>query len=357
MFVRDNAMTPLTKTITAVFLIGLFATSLACEAKTDTNTKGKFHLIYLVSAEKLEVGAKVFVEPLFATDGKSIQSMRGVCIDSRRKHKRNNRISSVDRKVIARYCANKTFSFEAKNYHIFDNLQNSIRLDAIEFRPTRYSEGLRGSQDFIEPNIILIGKSVVKKVVRKNSIVQLSATSKGRLNHFFLMSRNKNILNGIIIRLQNYKPTGLVKNRITSCAEKYKGAAKYSSMKKPLTLTGYGDYKVNVYRVLSLDIADSSKTDIIFGMRTGNKSYGIGYLDHRNNCSLISNYGFRQPEMLLAHGYTLNTPLVLIKVRSCSYLLFSEVESAFFPNDFVLHPIRGKECKRIRMFRQMQDMS
>ena len=168
MFVRDNAMTPITKTITAVLLIGLFVTSVACEAKT--NAKGKFHLVYLVSAEKLEVGAKVFVEPLFVTDGNSIQSMLGICVDSRRNHKRNTKISNIDKKIITRYCANKTFSFEAKNYHIFDNLQNSIKLGDIEFRPTRYSEGLRGSQDFIEPNIILIGKSTIKKIVSSKYI-------------------------------------------------------------------------------------------------------------------------------------------------------------------------------------------
>ena len=355
MFVRDNAMTPITKTITAVLLIGLFATSLASEA--NTNTKGKFHLVYLVSAEKLEVGAKVFVEPLFMTDGKNVQSMFGICIDSRRKHKRNRNISNIDKKVITRYCANKTFSFSAKNYHIFDNLKNSVRLGEIEFRPTKDSEHLRGIKDIIEPNIILIGESTIKKTIGKNSIVKLSTTNKGRLNYFFLMSGNKNILNEMIIRLGHYKLTKLEKRRIISCAERFKGAAKYSSMNKPLTLVGYGNPKVIVSRILSLYVSGKQQSNVFFGMRTDNKSYGIGHINHKNECSLISNYGFRQPEQLLAHGYTLNTPLVLIKIKSCSYLLFSEVESAFFPNDFVLHPIRGKECKRIRMFRQMQDMS
>ena len=75
---KDQTMTrKFIKTITAIVFIGLFTLPGINEAKT--NTKGTFHLVYLVSAEKLEVGAKVFVEPLFFTNGERIVFAYNYC--------------------------------------------------------------------------------------------------------------------------------------------------------------------------------------------------------------------------------------------------------------------------------------
>ena len=62
------------KTLTLIGFVTILATTatflIAAEPKEKSD--GKFHLVYLVSTDKVEVGAKAYVEPLFFTDGKRL---------------------------------------------------------------------------------------------------------------------------------------------------------------------------------------------------------------------------------------------------------------------------------------------
>lgn len=115
--------------------------------------EGKFHLVYLVSAEKVEVGATAYVEPLFFTDGNKIVFAYGYC---RQYHKRSGKPATPffgdqdeillpgqigdDLTPIHQYCDGQgQVTIDAKNYAVRSNAGTELKLNRVEF--TRHPLG------------------------------------------------------------------------------------------------------------------------------------------------------------------------------------------------------------------------
>lgn len=69
------------KTITLIGFVAVLATAVTFlhAATPKDKAEGKFYLVYLVSAMDLKPGSKVFVDPVFFTDGKQIKSFHEYC--------------------------------------------------------------------------------------------------------------------------------------------------------------------------------------------------------------------------------------------------------------------------------------
>ncbi len=182
-------------------LVGLCA----CTSPTDANAKdAKFYLVYLVSTDKVEPGAKAFVEPLFFTDGKRLVFAYNYCRHYYiKKHGGSARLKrlfqvSKDQQLdddqiaddltrIHQYCDVKSTTIELRKYVVRDATDISLTLDAARFT---VKEG------FGPPGLPEKGTATILTVEGAPLVVP-ETTVKGGQQYFFLMTSNSALLDRI----------------------------------------------------------------------------------------------------------------------------------------------------------------
>lgn len=362
MFLRDDAMTSrFKKTITTVLLIGLFIISLACEAKT--NTKGKFHLVYLVSAEKLEVGSKVYVEPIIFSNGKKIiplydycRAIQGGWIQARKeiqkkvygqwKHYKKilTQYGSSEINTIKSFCQNNSFKIPAQNYTIIDNIGQRIKIGIVQFTgdtKTMESTGGLGAP----PIMTLIGTSIIKKAEHIKTNLLLGHSFSSIRPHYFVMSSNQELVKTIVpTKVPTKKEIKFLVKRARDLAMQNLGKKIRHCPKGECKTRWYPETKewpyikyeggVELSSPLIADIDNDGTVDLAIYMRSSKPRSRKGYLGKNYWIALgyvfgkdfavveYSSYGEEKRwESPVLKQFPLYDPVASLKVGDCSYLL------------------------------------
>lgn len=185
--------------LNVLLLLGLFA----CTTATDAGTNDpKFHLVYLVSTDKVEPGAKAFVEPLFFTDGNRLLFAYHYCRQYYlTKYNIKHPLYGIpkaemlspeeiadDLSAIHEYCENKNATIEVKNYLVRDGSGIRLNLDAVRFVPKK---------EFRPPDALPDRGSATILAVEGTPLIDPQTTIKGGQQYFFLMTSNPALLDRI----------------------------------------------------------------------------------------------------------------------------------------------------------------
>ncbi len=250
---------------------------------------GKFHLVYLVSTDKVEVGAKAYVEPLFFTDGKRLVFAYDYC---RQQYLRNRNEPEakygytkdsllykaqigMGTTEINSYCANKRTVVNLSNYFVRTS-SNSARpsFGPVEFVP------FKSNEQYWSPLLPQSGLSAIQHVdvvstnnrdtivdnstLQKNFLVSASRSSLDLISPSISVSPSEKTV--IYHRINSYIAKRLnSSNReanFTECKLTHGLHSSAPVMQGPHTLD-----KASIDTVLIADIDNDGKLDAIVSLR------------------------------------------------------------------------------------------
>lgn len=374
--------------------IGLLfsASGNAQEQAANTNTKdtsGKFHLIYLVSTDKLEPGAKAFVEPLFFTDGKRLVFAFNYCRHYYLKnHKAGERLKRLyhvskeqqlnpnqiadDLTPIHQYCENKSSTIQLRDYVVRDTTGITLRLDAARYIVEERSSGPPGLPDKGSAKIL---------AVEGAPLISPETTVKGGQQYFFLMTSNRALLDQIapinkvsrkeaenlrarVSRYTQARTTGVNRPAGIDVCEIKAINPPTPPGRAPFMLPRKGPYQLSRAQILASlfgDLDGDGLTDLVvsifeeyprdrkkFAFDAMTTEIRFFYGDGKEQC-LVWDYGV---------AYKLNPtslPLGMIELGSCRYLV-SSFDASSKSLDLISLSAKDPNCKNDIAYKYLEDV-
>lgn len=319
----------------------LFATAPVSAAAPE---KGRFHLIYLVSAVDLKPGSKVTVDPIFFTDGKEVKNFHDFC---RKQNPLKPEEVAPDQKFIEDYCARKTFTLKAMGYHTLNNHGQRLGLDAIEFKVIDHIAQTKEA--------VMMGSSTAASYAPGTINPPKWLRNDGAPEYFFLMAKDKTILEKIVpvpkasqaevakLTKRAEEFSGVARGKVTGVPLKINDISKardcvhsksliLSRIENPLLadldLDGKLDMLVSAYAIVRVE-EESDKPLVDCFTRYEILGNGDAYLVGNQNLVRTSWASRRHPggvyERYLKNGYAQNAPLMVVnlpgKNRACAYIV------------------------------------
>jgi hypothetical protein len=338
-------------------------------AEPASASDGKFHLIYLVSAVDLKPGSKVYVDPIFFTDGKEVKNFHDHCKPERRTLQPTQIVG--DLKFIENYCAKKTFSFDPKDYHTLNNHGERVTLERVGFHISD-ARGVNGET-------VMMGYSKLESFTPGTIVPPRLLRNDGAPEYFFLMAKHRGLLTAILPMAKAIAAdmTSLIE-RARQFADASKGKAEngeYALLRE--------DFKPIVRRIVAnplfADVDDDGSTDLVVGIEArfqpveGHSAPDVRWLSVAYLTAAGRNVLGYWPEFFpmgpyerlsesvdgyarfLSNGYPVMTPLVVVRLNRCNYVLrFMEDRSMPVPHGLHLEhkPNAGnteERCRDIRL--------
>lgn len=312
------------------------AATLASAPGGAVDNEGKFYLVYLVSAVDLKPGSKVFVDPIFFTDGKEVKNFHGYC-KAREQFLKSEEIND-DLNLITNYCDKKTFRMSPRVYVTLNNHGEQIVLEDIEFKVSDVT-GVNN-----EP--VMMGYTTVRLFSHGSIKPTRLLRGDGAPEYFFLMARDQRVLKEIVpISNANSAEMQTLLERAKQLADASKGkteSGKYRlSIKQDFKTIG----NVKLANPIFADIDADGKADLIVGVEaryqaaadktdpnirwlsvayiTGAGQSVLGYWPeffsvgpYRKLLEFDDAYA-----RFLSNGYPVMTPMLVVRLRECGYAI------------------------------------
>ncbi len=258
--------------------------------------EGKFHLVYLVSTDKVEVGAKAYVEPLFFTDGKRLVFAYDYCrqyyqrlqkkpetaypgILIRKEDLIYPRQIASDLKVFHTYCDGKDLHVDFSAHMVRDNSGLRLNLSKATFelhKATDDNPDLGG-----RPPVFPERGTTMIQAVEGAPVFKPDVTIENGQQYFFLASDSATILDRIapVVRvgnndqrsikaqLQNYAHS---RTSAVDSNEKFKECSFGYPFNHKGFLQGQGPVKLERVSLLAATIADldrDGRPDAVVSLR------------------------------------------------------------------------------------------
>jgi hypothetical protein len=301
-------------------------TSAAQSAEPVPTEDGKFHLIYLVSTDKVEVGAKAYVEPLFLTDGTDIKPVYEYC------QALQSGISSPDQRLIAdqeraleRFCRNEAFTIDGRKLSARGAGGAALTLGKISF--TRYATG---DTTMVAPFMSNTGTAEVTSADKEPRVI---TPEQAEWRHF-LMASNDKLLRSLIPDV-TYQPTEYehLLKRARAFAEREKGVRHAEgAIKERRRSKGFENAQVALVDTMAVDLDRNRQIDLVVGIRApaGSDSgefdfvwaaVGLIFRDGREEL-LSSVYQKTNYWHAVRAGAVPSAPLAVFQTVSCSFVVY-----------------------------------
>lgn len=322
------------KAITLIGLTAVLATAATflLAAGPKDKEEGKFHLVYLVSTDKVEVGAKVYVEPLVLTDGRDIKPVYEYCQAVRRGIRDpRHRLIASPALALGRFCRNESFTINGKNMFTRHIDGSSLKLGDITF--TAY---ITDDSTALQPFMSLTATSQIANV---EGLRQTLHTQAGWRH--YLMASSDDILHRVVPG-ESYQPAEyqLLLKRAQVFAERKKGVQRDGAYDLPRS-PGFENMHVEIPSVMVIDLDGDGKNDMILQMRAppqqkNNSGIGIhrsvwagvglifanGEEEQLSKVYSSSNYW-----IVTKAGHIPGSPLAVLRMTSCNYLVYRPSEA------------------------------
>lgn len=286
------------KTLTLIGLAALIATAatflFAAELKEKTD--GKFHLVYLVSTDKVEVGAKAYVEPLFFTDGKRLVFAYDYCRQYYQRQRKKPETAfpyvrigkedliypgqiASDLNTVHLYCNNKNLNIDLSKYVVRDNTGLRLDLSNVTFEH-KVTERSPGPGSPLPPVFPERGTATIRTVNDVPAFMPEVTIENGQ-QHFFLASDSTAILDRIApaVKIREEELRAL-KNHYQNYVQRRMSAPRSNELFKECNfgypfnpkgfLQGRGPLKLESVSLLASAVADldqDGRPDVIVSLR------------------------------------------------------------------------------------------
>lgn len=343
--------------------------------------ESKFHLVYLVSTDKLEVGNKVFVEPLFFTNGKRLVFAYNYCrqyfgkkyklkddfVYSPKEEKLASGQIADDLTPIHRYCEGQDVTFNVKGYVVRDSAGVRLGLDAVGFAYNQPYERLLYQQLLSLPR----GAATIRAVDGAALITSETAVTGGQ-QYFFLMASNPALLDRIApARTVSKEKAARFRQRVRRYTQaRTTGNVRPSGMdiceiksittppgQRPFMPPRKGPYRLSRAQILASlfgDLDDDNLTDLVVSIfeEYPRKKAAVDaetteirfFYGNGNERCLVWDQGV---------AYKLDPtslPLGLIKVGNCRYLI-SSFDRTIKTLDLINLSDKAQGCKNLIVYK------
>lgn len=350
------------KTITLVGFVAVLAMAVTfLHAATPKDPgEGKFHLVYLVSVVDLKPGSKVFVDPVFFTDGKQIKSFHDYCrsyLKAPEKRKGVWKMTPAPHQIAGdltpmhAYCENKPVTVHAEKFHTLNNTGLSIGLSSASFSPSTAGTNYVGAHElFPHP-----GVATLTGVSDKTLVIEMGTESASRPRHFLLMSSNGRVLERILpVQRLKTDEMNLLIDVARRYAEEAKGRYRRGNEERRRS-PGFESAKPEIVNALIADLDGDGVADAVIGMTAqSERSHwgGLAFLYSKSGRFFLgdlwqlSNY----QSLMLPYGYVDHAPLALIRSGDCSYILsmLTELGKSY---QLLSQPKPSKGCQDLNLTR------
>lgn len=337
------------ETLLPLLLLGLAlgqATTVQ-SAQPASTTDGRFHLIYLVSAVDLKPGSKVYVDPIFFTDGKEVKNFHDHC----KPEKCTLQPAQIvgDLKFIEDYCAKKTFTFDPKGYQTLNNHGQRITLDKIDFHI--------GDARGINNETVMMGYSKLASFTPGSITPPKMLRNDGAPEYFFLMAEDESIFRRFVpVAKATQKEIDALITSGKTAVEKFKGTRVVRDRREEMATVVPAMFDSSLppslTNPLMVDIDGDSRLDLIQGAHVSYRStsdataptaswlavqytLGSGVVQFGKYADVILrgrydpwNISGDAYDRFVRNSYPVYTPMVGVRVRECGYVIRYVVDIA-----------------------------
>lgn len=346
--------------------------TVAPSVQSAETAEGKFHLVYLVSTDKVEVGAKAYVEPLFLTNGNSIEFVYRFCravlgVRGWSTHVTSAQLGGDDAAVVQQFCENKTQKLDGDKLFVINHYGSSVRLSTVTFETN-----LSDARFVIPPLLPKQGVTTISAVTGVSPKPSHQVGSDVALApSFFWMASNRKILYSVVplqARTQE-RASGLLFDSALAYSRNVQGTVyTWRFVDGPTLEEGEVRFDgpfprakhlaksgVEVVAPIIVDVNQDGVNDIIFGMRDeGTEKSGDGTTRWAGTGIIIGG-GAKAMFGTTTKSARVGFPYGVLRIQNCTYAVVSMGEQST-PYDLIPLPAASASCAYGRAYKFPEDV-